>query len=93
MPVFLTVLGVVGTAAMLWVGGGIVIHGLEEWGLSALGHLVHDAQHALGDGALGWLAGATLSGVFGLALGAALIPAVEHVIAPALRGVRWAVGR
>jgi predicted DNA repair protein MutK len=93
MPPFLKALGVVGTAAMLWVGGGIVIHGLEEFGLGAVGHLVHDLQHAVGDGALGWLAGAAASGVFGLALGAALIPAVEHVIAPVARGIRRALGR
>jgi predicted DNA repair protein MutK len=93
MPVFLAALGVVGTAAMLWVGGGIVIHGLEEWGLSAIGHLVHGAQQALGEGAIGWLAGAALSGAFGLALGAVLIPLVEHVIAPAARLLRRAAGR
>lgn len=93
MPPFLKALGVVGTVAMLWVGGGIVIHGLEEWGLGAIGHLVHDLQHAVGDGALGWVAGAAASGVFGLALGALLIPLVEHAIAPAARGLRWAVGR
>jgi predicted DNA repair protein MutK len=93
MPPFLKALGVVGTVAMLWVGGGIVIHGLEEWGLGAIGHLVHDLQHAVGDGALGWVAGAAASGVFGLALGALLIPLVEHAIAPAARGLRWAAGR
>src|SRR4029077_9258559 len=32
MPVFLTILSVVGTAAMIWVGGGIVLHGLEVYG-------------------------------------------------------------
>jgi predicted DNA repair protein MutK len=93
MPPFLKALAVVGTAAMLWVGGGIVIHGLEELGFGALGHLLHDIQHAMGEGAVAWLAGATASGVFGLALGAALIPTVEHVIAPAARVVRKAVGR
>jgi hypothetical protein len=55
--------------------------------------LVHGAQHALGEGAIGWLAGAALSGAFGLALGAALIPLVEHVIAPAARLLRRATGR
>ena len=29
MPPLLKVLGVAGTAAMLWVGGGIIVHGLE----------------------------------------------------------------
>ena len=32
MPVFLTILGAVGTGAMIWVGGGIVLHGLEIYG-------------------------------------------------------------
>ena len=33
MPGFLTFLSVVGTAAMIWVGGGIIVHGLEAYGL------------------------------------------------------------
>ncbi len=33
MPVFLKVLAGVGTAAMIWVGGGILVHGLEHYGL------------------------------------------------------------
>ena len=93
MPPFLKGLAVVGTAAMLWVGGGIVIHGLEEFGLGAIGHAVHWLQHAVGDGALGWLAGAAASGVFGLALGAALIPAVDRVIAPMARALKGMIGR
>jgi len=52
MPRLLTVLSVVGTIAMLWVGGGIILHGLEELGLGLLTHLAHDAQrwveHATG---------------------------------------------
>jgi len=37
MPSFLTVLSVVGTAAMIWVGGGIVLHGLEVYGPPSIG--------------------------------------------------------
>ena len=48
MPVFLKVLGVVGTAAMVWVGGGILIHGLEEFGFPALAHAVHAAARSIG---------------------------------------------
>jgi len=92
MPVFLRVLAVVGTAAMLWVGGGIVIHGLEEFGFTWLGHLLHDVPHAL-PGFLGWLAGAALSGVVGLVLGAILIPIVERLLAPAAKSLRWATGK
>ena len=32
MPVFLKILSVVGTAAMIWVGGGIILHGVEVYG-------------------------------------------------------------
>jgi predicted DNA repair protein MutK len=95
MPPFLKVLGIVGTAAMLWVGGGIVIHGLDTLGLHAVGAVLHAAEHA-GEaisGFVAWLFGAAASGVFGLALGAALIPAVEHVIAPAFKRLRGLAGR
>jgi len=96
MPPFLKLLGMVGTAAMLWVGGGIIIHGLEEFGLTAIAHAVHAASEAAAHvlpavgGAIGWLAGAAASGVFGLAVGAAIIPTVQFVLAPAVRLVRGA---
>ncbi len=89
MPPLLRLLSVVGTAAMLWVGGGIVLHGLDEAGLHAIGHapvtLAEVVAQAVPGGlgsTLGWLAGATASGIFGLALGAAIIPLVGRVIAP-----------
>ncbi len=94
MPVFLKALSLVGTAAMLWVGGGIIIHGLEEFGLSALGHAVHAAAEAVGHavpaaaGFAEWCVTAAASGVFGLAVGAALIPLVHRVAAPALARLR-----
>lgn len=95
MPWFLKTLALLGTAAMLWVGGGIVVHALEELGLHLAGNVVHGAQHvaehavpAALSGFAGWLAGAATSGVLGLAIGAALIPAVQHVGAPTLRAVK-----
>jgi predicted DNA repair protein MutK len=33
MPIVLTLLSIVGTAAMIWVGGGIIVHGLEKYGV------------------------------------------------------------
>jgi predicted DNA repair protein MutK len=99
MPTFLKALAMVGTAAMLWVGGGIVIHGLEEFGLAAAGHALHAAEAAgaamlpAAAGFAAWLAGAAVSGVFGLLLGALLIPTVEHALAPAVRGLRGAFGQ
>ena len=47
MPRLMTALSTIGTAAMLWVGGSIVIHGLEELGLVWLGHQIHDLAAAL----------------------------------------------
>jgi predicted DNA repair protein MutK len=94
MPYFLKLLSVVGTAAMLWVGGGIIIHGLEEFGLSGIGHAVHAiaeaAAHALAAiaGAVQWLVTAAASGVFGLVVGALLIPLVNNVAVPVVAKFR-----
>ena len=99
MPVVMSVLSVVGTAAMIWVGGGIVIHGLEEFGLDAPGHLIHDwaeaAHHATGaaGGFVGWLVTSVLSGIVGVVLGALLIPIASHVIAPAWRAIKGMLPR
>lgn len=88
MPGFLTVLTTVGTAAMLWVGGSIVVHGLESLGFAWLGHQIHDwavaAGHAVSgaEAAVEWIAKAAMDGVFGLALGLALIPIGLSLIAP-----------
>lgn len=91
MPGFMKLLTIVGTAAMLWVGGSIVIHGMEELGFGWLGHHIHDWAYALGHmvpeawtGFVEWLSKATMDGIFGLALGFALIPLATKVIAPAI---------
>jgi predicted DNA repair protein MutK len=90
MPPFLALLAVVGTAAMLWVGGGIVLHGLYEFGAKTIGHLPQELSHALvpAGGFLGWLIEATVAGVFGVLLGAVLIPLVSYVIAPVAKRFR-----
>ncbi len=88
MPVFLKVLSVVGTAAMIWVGGGIIVHGLEGYGLGAIAHaiegLAEGASHNVpaAAGAVGWLVTATASGLVGLLAGLLLIPVVGKAIAP-----------
>lgn len=82
MPGFMVLLSTVGTAAMLWVGGSILVHGLEELGFAALGHgiahLAEAAGHALAaaGGFVRWLVTAVLDGLFGLAAGLALVPLV-----------------
>lgn len=86
MPRLLVLLSAVGTVAMLWVGGGIILHGMEQLGLHAPANLVHSAQHtvehatgALG-GLLGWLSQAAISALFGLFLGAVLVFLLHHVL-------------
>ncbi|MGV3556366.1 MAG: DUF808 domain-containing protein [Croceibacterium sp.] len=85
MPKLLAVLSFVGTIAMLWVGGGIVLHGLEELGMGGLTHLAHDIQHAVEEGAgslagvLGWATYAGLSALFGLALGGVIVFVLHKV--------------
>ncbi len=93
MPGFLKLLAIIGTAAMIWVGGGILVHGLEEYGLPQLGHAIHAAAEkaahavpALG-GAVEWIVTAIGSGLVGLVVGGLLIPVTSHVLAPAWRGL------
>ncbi len=99
MPILLKLLSVVGTAAMLWVGGGIIIHGFEGYGFTAPGHMIHAAAgtvaHAVpaAAGILEWLVTAAASGLFGLVLGALLIPLIHYVGAPLLKGMRGLAGR
>ena len=94
MPAFLTFLGVVGTAAMIWVGGGIVLHGLEVYGPPSIGAAVHAATEAAAHvlpaaaGLLEWIAGAAISGVLGLLVGAVTIPIVGFVLAPAWKQLK-----
>ena len=68
MPVFLKTLSLVGMLAMLWVGGGIVIHGLHELGVPGPEEMIHHVA-AIAGGALNWFIQASLSGVVGLIIG------------------------
>ena len=83
MPHFLVVLGGVGVLAMLWVGGGIILHGLEGYGVTGPAHLVRGLGQAAAalmpalGGLLDWLVGAVLAGVLGLALGGCIVGAVR----------------
>ena len=84
MPMVLAALATIGTAAMLWVGGGILVHGLHEYHLD----LIPDVVEALGDAAgrvpfigpvSGWLATAAASAVVGLVTGGIIVAAM-HLI-------------
>ena len=86
MPHLLTVLSFVGTIAMLWVGGGIVLHGLHELGVHApddfvagLRDTVAGASGAMG-GVLGWITYAAMSAASGLALGGVIVFLLHKVL-------------
>lgn len=90
MPYCLKLLGVIGTAAMIWVGGGITVHGLEQYGFHWLGHTIH----AIGEiphnvpmigGALSWLTEAAGAGLVGIIVGLLCIPAMSYVVSPLWR--------
>lgn len=87
MPVVLTVLALVGTVAMLWVGGGILLHSLEVLGMPVPAHVAHAMQHAVEHatgalgGVLGWLTYATASAVVGLVVGAVIAYVIHAVMA------------
>jgi predicted DNA repair protein MutK len=89
MPGFLTFLGAIGTAAMIWVGGSISVHGLEAYNLHAVGDAISSvaeaAAHALPlvGGVLKWAVETVLSGVIGLLIGGMSIPLIGFTIAPA----------
>lgn len=91
MPPLLAFLSTVGTAAMLWVGGQMVVHGAEVFGFAALAdrfeawseaaaHAAHAAPMA--QGFIAWAVKAALDGIVGLILGLGLIPLATRVIIP-----------
>lgn len=84
MPTVLEVISFVGMLAMLWVGGHILLVGMDELGVTAPYHLVHvieePAAAVAGVGAvLGWLVNTACSLVFGLIVGSVIV-AVAHLI-------------
>jgi predicted DNA repair protein MutK len=85
MPIVMSALASVGTAAMLWVGGGILVHGLHAYHVPVVPGLVEGFSHWAGTvpaiGPLtGWLAMALGSALVGGIVGGAIVAAV-HVIA------------
>jgi len=85
MPILMRWLSIIGTAAMIWVGGGILVHGAAELGLVAPEHLI---QHASGAAAhavpsvsttLGWVVTALGSGLVGLVVGGVIAAALHAV--------------
>lgn len=87
VPKLLTGLSGIGTAAMLWVGGGILLHGLEELHVAeAIPRALHDLAHAVAEptgalsGAIAWLLNALGGALAGLVVGGALVAVVRRFV-------------
>jgi len=79
MPIFLRVLAAIGIVAMLWVGGHILLVGVDELGWHWPYEHVHHWEKDAGGGALGWVINTSCSAVIGLVVGAVVV-AVMHVV-------------
>ena len=93
MPKVLTAISIIGTIAMLWVGGHLILVGLHDvnglaaghpgwgWPYDTVHHLEHEVEHALGavGAAAGWVVNTFFSAVVGLIVGAVVV-AVVHVL-------------
>ncbi|MBX7527016.1 DUF808 domain-containing protein [Qipengyuania vesicularis] len=86
MPKLLVALSFIGTIAMLWVGGGIIVHGTHEIGWDFLYDIAHGAEYAVKaatgslSGILGWAAYAAVSALVGLLLGFILAVLIHKVL-------------
>lgn len=94
MPYLMSALGIIGTAAMIWVGGGIILHGLESYRLGWPSHALHDAGAAVARAApfagtfLGWLVQAAGAGAAGFVVGLVAIPLAGRVLSPFWRRLK-----
>lgn len=79
MPIVLDIIGVIGTAAMLWVGGHIVVKGLHEFGMNQPHEFIASVTEKISNGALDWLAETGMSMVCGLVLGTVIATIVMAV--------------
>ena len=80
MPPFLHVLGIVGTLAMLWVGGGILLHGADKYGLGGPSAFLHGwavAAAGLAGPVAEWVVTTTGSAIVGLSLGGLILAVIS----------------
>ena len=87
VPKLLSALSTIGTAAMLWVGGGILLHGLEELHLAGpLPHWIHDFALSAGaaagplSGLVSWLITALAGAIVGIIIGGIIVAIVRRFV-------------
>ncbi|ANS78719.1 Membrane protein, putative [Serinicoccus hydrothermalis] len=83
MPVVLKTLSIVGVIAMLWVGGHILLVGIDDLGFHPIYDFVHHAEEVVAGlvpaiaGALSWLTNTFFSAVLGLVVGLVVVGVVS----------------
>lgn len=88
MPIFLKILAGVGTAAMLWVGGSILVHGAAQMGYAGPEHIIHDISEtvvralAIAPALIGWIATSAQQALLAIVVGAVTIVVMGNVVAP-----------
>jgi predicted DNA repair protein MutK len=84
VPGLLKSLATIGTAAMLWVGGGILLHGLADLGLGQLPHAVEEVAHRIAvpfgplEAVVAWIANAVAAAIAGAIVGGIIVMIVRQ---------------
>lgn len=85
MPKIMTALSYIGTIAMLWVGGHILLVGTDDLGFHPLYSFVHHAEEAVAHavpfaaGFVGWLTNTFFSAILGFVVGS-VVAGVVHLV-------------
>lgn len=85
MPIVLSVLSTVGIVAMLWVGGHIILVGMDELGFHPIYEWVHHAEEVVAgwlpaiSGAASWLTNTFFSAILGLVWGAIIVTVIHFL--------------
>ena len=97
MPFFLNALSFVGMLAMLWVGGGILTHGLHEMGVHGPEETIHYAASSVAEfmpslaSFMTWLASAGIAAILGILIGAFVDLSVKHFLGPVYQRLKSSV--
>jgi hypothetical protein len=88
VPKMMVVLSIVGTAAMIWVGGQILVHGMAGLGFAGPEHVIDGWAETVreavpfGKGLFGWFTKTLADGILGLIVGS-IIAGALHLVRPA----------
>ncbi|MBN9787245.1 DUF808 domain-containing protein [Pseudonocardia sp. TMWB2A] len=83
MPKVLKALSIIGVAAMIWVGGGIILHGMHEFHITKLPEWLDSLSHSVAagigvaQGFIEWVVHAIGSGIFGVIIGGIIVAALH----------------